>query len=230
MIGLLFAPLVDRLSRRRLLIVSDLARAALFCVLPFAGSAAAIVALAFLVGIATGFFRPAVYAGMPNLVDDDRLPEATSLFHTVENLTWMVGPVVGGLLIAAQGPDLAYWINAVTFVVSAALLARIPAARLQAGKVESRGHWRDIGDGIEVVLRSRALLTVLVVWNVVMLGNAAINVAEVVLAKVALDSGNIGFGVLVAAAGGLGLTLGSFASGTAVDRIGVGGCMRSGSG
>ena len=45
--------------------------------------------------------------------------------------------------------------------------------------------------------------------------------AEVVLAKVALDSGNVGFGVLVAA-GGLGLTLGSFASGTAVDRIGLG--------
>ena len=221
LIGLLFAPLVDRLSRRRLLIVSDLSRAAVFCVLPFANSPAAIVVLAGLIGIATGFFRPAVYAGMPNLVDNERLPEATSLFHTVENLTWMIGPVVGGVLIAAQGPDLAYWINAVTFVGSAALIARIPAARLQAGKVESRGHWRDIGDGVQVVLRSRALLAVLVVWNVVMLGNAAINVAEVVLAKVALDSGDVGFGVLVAA-GGLGLTLGSFASGTAVDRIGLG--------
>ena len=221
LIGLLFAPLVDRLSRRRLLIVSDLSRAAVFCVLPFANSPAAIVVLAGLIGIATGFFRPAVYAGMPNLVDNERLPEATSLFHTVENLTWMIGPVVGGVLIAAQGPDLAYWLNAVTFVGSAALIARIPAARLQAGKVESRGHWRDIGDGVQVVLRSRALLAVLVVWNVVMLGNAAINVAEVVLAKVALDSGDVGFGVLVAA-GGLGLTLGSFASGTAVDRIGLG--------
>ncbi|HEX4929682.1 MAG TPA: MFS transporter [Gaiellaceae bacterium] len=221
LIGLLFAPLVDRLSRRRLLIVSDLSRAAVFCVLPFANSPAAIVLLAGVIGIATGFFRPAVYAGMPNLVDNERLPEATSLFHTVENLTWMVGPVVGGILIAAQGPDLAYWINAVTFVGSAALIARIPAARLQAGKVESRGHWRDIGDGIKVVVRSRALLVVLVVWNLVMLGNAAINVAEVVLAKVALDSGDVGFGVLVAA-GGLGLTLGSFASGTAVDRIGLG--------
>jgi MFS family permease len=221
LIGLLFAPLVDRLSRRRLLIVSDLARAALFCVLPFATSATAIVVLAALVGIATGFFRPAVYAGMPNLVDDARLPDATSLFHTVENLTWMVGPVLGGLLIAAQGPDLAYWLNAVTFVLSAAFLVRIPAVRLQAGKLESRGHWRDIGDGIQVVLRSKALLAVLVVWNVVMLGNAAINVAEVVLAKVALDSGDIGFGVLVAA-GGLGLTLGSLASGAAVNRIGLG--------
>jgi len=212
---------VDRLSRRRLLIVSDLVRAAVFCVLPFATSATTIVVLAAVIGIATGFFRPAVYAGMPNLVDDAQLPEATSLLHTVENLTWMVGPVIGGILIAAQGPDLAYWINALTFVVSAAFLARIPAARLQAGRVESRGHWRDIGDGIQVVLRSRALLTVLVVWNVVMLGNAAINVAEVVLAKVALDSGNIGFGVLVAA-GGLGLTLGSFASGSAVARVGLG--------
>ena len=221
LIGLLFAPLVDRLSRRRLLIVSDLVRAVVFCVLPFATNATTIVALAGVVGIATGFFRPAVYAGMPNLVDNDALPQATSLLHTVENLTWMVGPVVGGILIAAQGPDLAYWINAATFVVSAALLARIPAARLQLGKVESRGHWHDIGDGIKVVLRSKALLAVLVVWNVVMLGNAAINVAEVVLAKVALDSGNVGFGVLVAA-GGLGLTLGSVASGSAVARVGLG--------
>ena len=43
-------------------------------------------------------------------------------------------------LIAAQGPDLAYWLNAVTFVLSATFLVRIPAARLQAGTVESRGH------------------------------------------------------------------------------------------
>jgi len=133
----------------------------------------------------------------------------------------MVGPVLGGVLIAAQGPDLAYWLNAATFVLSAALLARIPASRLRAGTAESRGHWRDLGDGIAIVLRSKALLAVLVVWNVVVLGNAAINVAEVVLAKIALDSGDIGFGVLVAA-GGLGLTLGSFASGTAADRIGLG--------
>lgn len=220
LIGLLFAPLVDRLSRRRLLIVSDLVRVAIFCVLPFAGSAAAIVALAALVGIATGFFRPAVYAGLPNLVDDDELPNATSLLQTVDNLTWMVGPVAGGILIAVQGPGLAYWLNALTFLFSAALLARIPAARMQAGTVESRGHWRDIGDGISIVVRSPALLTVLVVWNMVMFGNAAINVAEVVLAKVSLDSGDVGFGVLVGA-GGLGLTIGSFAAGTFVERFGM---------
>ena len=220
MIGFLFAPLVDRLSRKRLLIVSDLVRVAIFCALPFAGSATAIVILAGLAGVATGFFRPAVYAGLPNLVDDEELSNATSLLQTGDNLTWMVGPVVGGILIAIQGPDLAYWLNALTFLFSAALLAQIPGARMQAGKVESRGHWHDIGDGVRIVFRSRALLTVLVAWNIVMFGNAAINVAEVVLAKVALESGNIGFGVLVGA-GGLGLTIGSFAAGTFVERFGV---------
>ena len=189
--------------------------------LPFAGSATAIVALAAVQGVATGFFRPAVYAGMPNLVDDEQLPSATSLLQTVENLTWMVGPVIGGVVLWAEGPDLAYWVNAVTFVLSALLLARIPAHRLQAGHVESRGHLRDIADGFQVVLRSRPLLTVLVVWNVVTLGVGAINVAEVALAKVSLDAGNIGFGVLLGASG-LGLTIGSFVSGQLVDRLGIG--------
>lgn len=221
LIGLMLGPLVDRWSRRRLLIGSDLARVAVFCILPFAGSAGAVVALAFFAGLATGFFRPAVYAGMPNLVEDDDLPAANALLQAVENIAWMVGPVVGGVLLALQGPELAYWLNALSFLLSAALLARIPARRLQAGHVESRGHWQDVGDGFRLVRRSRALLTVLVVWNVVLLGSAAVNVAEVVLAKVSLDAGNVGFGILVGASG-LGLTLGSLAAGSVLDRLGVG--------
>ena len=220
LIGLMLGPLVDRWSRRRLLIGSDLARVAVFCVLPFAGSAAAVVALAFFAGLATGFFLPAVYAGMPNLVEDYDLPAANALLQAVENIAWMVGPVVGGVLLAVQGPELAYWLNALSFLLSAALLARIPTRRLQAGHVESRGHWQDVGDGFRLVRRSRALLTVLVVWNVVLLGSAAVNVAEVVLAKVSLDAGNVGFGILVGASG-LGLTLGSLAAGSVLDRLGV---------
>ena len=133
LIGILAGPLIDRLSRRRLLIVSDLVRALVFCALPFAGSATMIIVLAAIQGVATGFFRPAVYAGMPNLVDDEQLPTATSLLQTIENLTWMIGPVIGGVILSAWGPDLAYWVNAVTFVVSALLLARIPAGTAPGG-------------------------------------------------------------------------------------------------
>lgn len=219
-IGLTLGPLIDRLSRRRLMIAADIARAAVFCALPFVDSAVVIIALAGVNGVATGFFRPAVYAGLPNLVDDDDLTEANSLFATVENLAWMIGPIVGGTILALQGAALAYWINAVTFVVSALIVSRIPARKLQSEQSLSRGHWTDVRDGVGLVRGSKALLTVLVVWNVVLLGNAAVNVPEVVFAKESLGTGNVGLGVLVGATG-LGLTLGSFLAPAAMGSIGL---------
>jgi MFS family permease len=216
-IGLLAGPLVDRLSRKGLMIGADLLRAAIFMALPFAGSAAVIVVLAALAGVGTGLFRPAVYAGLPNLVEDEDLPRANGLIQGVENLAWAIGPLLGGVLVAASGPDLAYWVNSGTFVVSALFISGIPARVLQAGTAESHGHWRDLLEGFAFVLGSRALVTVLVVWNVFMLASAGINVAEVFLAKDTFDAGDFGYGLLVGATG-LGLVLGSLAAGSLLDR------------
>jgi MFS family permease len=216
-IGLLLGPLVDRVSRRGLMIGSDLARAVVFALLPFANEPVAIVALAGVAGFATGFFRPAVYAGMPNLVADNDLPQANALFQAVENLTWMLGPLIGGVLLSVTSPDVSYVVNAVTFVFSAALIARVAATRLQAGAAESQGHLRDLAEGFRIVLRSRPLLTVLVAWTIAMLGLAAVNVAEVALAKVSLDAGDFGLGLLMASAG-LGLILGSVLGGDVIER------------
>jgi MFS family permease len=207
-IGLLLGPLIDRLSRRRIMIGADLARVGIFVLLPFAGSAGAIVAFAACAGFATGFFRPASYAGLPNLVDPDDLPAANSLLRGGEYLSWTLGTALGGVIVAAAGPDPAYYVNAVTFLVSALLILRIPGRLLQAAEAVSRGHWRDIGDGFAVVFRSRVLLTVFFAWNLVMLANAGVNVAEVVLATVDFDGGDLGFGLMWAASG-LGLLIGS---------------------
>jgi MFS family permease len=216
-VGFLLGPLVDRLSRRRLMIASDLVRFAVFCALPFAGSAATIVALAAVAGMATGLFRPALYAGVPNLVDEQDLPSANSLLQSVENLTWALAPLLGGVLVAVSSSDFAYWVNAVTFLVSAALLARIPHGLLQAARAESRGHWRDLIEGATLVVRSAALLAVLVTWNLFMFASAGVNVAEVVLAEVSFDSGAFGFGLLVGATG-VGLVFGSFVAGGWLER------------
>ena len=221
-IGLLAGPLVDRLSRRRLMVASDLLRCLVFLVLPFADSPQLIVGLAGVAGFATGFFRPAVYAGLPNLVEDRDLPSANALIQSIEALTTIIGPLIGGVLVAASGPDAAYWINAATFLFSAALVVRIPRHLLQAARAASAGHWRDLRAGFSLITRSRALLTVLVSWNVGMLGNAGVNVAEVKLAKVSFDAGDFGFGLLVGSAG-LGVALGSLSAGTWVERRGASG-------
>jgi len=216
-IGITAGTLVDRMSRRRLMIVSDLVRVVVFLVLPFAGSAGMIVALAAVAGFATGFFRPAVYAGLPNLVADEDLANANSVLQTIENAAWAVGPLLGGVLVAATAPDAAYVINAITFLASAALLTRIPGRLLRAAAAAAgHGYWRDLADGFALIRGSRALLTILAAWNVVMLATAGANVSEVVLAKEAFSSGDFGYGLLVGATG-IGLAVGSLLAGSFLE-------------
>lgn len=219
-IGLTLGPLVDRLSRRRLLIVSDLTRAATFVALPLVDKPALIVALAGVNGIATGFFRPAVWAGLPNLVSEDEREQATSLLSTVEHVAWTIGPATGGLLLAAYGTSTAYWFNAATFVVSAALVSRIPAHAFRSDEPITRGHWADVREGFGLLLGSRHLLTVLVVWGTAGVATAFVNVAEVVLAKDDLEAGNVGLGFLVSATG-VGLVIGSFFAASALGALGI---------
>ena len=158
-VGFLAGRLLDIASRRWILVIADLARAAVFFVLPFATSPAQIVALAFAAGMATSLFRPAAYAGLPNLVSDEDLPQANGLLQTADNFTWAIGALVGGALVAATSPDAAYVVNAFSFLVSALLIVRITESLEEAERAPSRGHWRDLGDGFSFALRSKSLLT-----------------------------------------------------------------------
>jgi MFS family permease len=210
-LGLLAGPLVDQLSRKGLMIASDIGRLAVFASLPFVHTAGGIVALAVVAGIGTAFFRPAVLAGLPNLVGDDELGEANALLQLVEWMTVALGPLAGGAIVALSGPHLAYWINAATFAFSASLVARIPGHLLQSDRPIGRGHWSDLSEGYSVVRRSPALLCVLIAWSIVMIANGGVNVAEVFLARISYSSGDFGFGLLWAGSG-VGLVVGGLAA------------------
>jgi MFS family permease len=209
-IGLGLGPVVDRFSRWRLMIGSDLVSVGVFLGLIFAGSPGQIVGLAAVAGFASGFFRPAAYAGLPNLVEEQDLPAANSLLRSVTNLTTVVGTLLGGVVAGTAGPHASYGLNAASFAVSALLLSRIPSRRLEAPEVrpESRGYFKEVKAGFTLVLRSRALLAVFISWNLIMLTNAGINVSEIVLAKVSFNAGSFGFGLMWAGSG-VGLVVGS---------------------
>ena len=207
-VGLLLGPVIDRFSRRSLMINADLVRLAAFVARICADSAATIVALAAVVGFATGFFRPASFAGLPNLVDEDDLPTASSFLRSTDYLTTVVGTLLGGLVAATIGPDFSYGVNAVTCGISAVLLAAIPAVRFGVPTPDTRGHWQDVRAGFALIFASRALLAVFISWNLVMFSNASVNVSEVVLAKVSFDSGSFGYGVLWCGSG-IGMVIGS---------------------
>jgi MFS family permease len=220
-VGLLAGPFIDRLPRRSLMVGADLVRAAIFCLLPFVGSPGGIVALAALSGCATGFFRPAVYAGLPNLVEQRDLPAANSLLQAVENVSWTIAPPIAGLIVAAWGPHAAYWINAVSFLVSALLILGIARRFLQVGAAISRGHWRDLADGMRFVVQARPLLAVLVAWTIGTAGIALVDVGEPFLAKDTFSAGDFGYGLMFGSIG-LGLAIGSFGAGLSVERRPIG--------
>ena len=219
-VGLLLGPLLDRLERRSLMIAADAVRVGVFVALPFAPSPATVVALAAVAGLATGVFRPAVYAGVPNLVPSEELPRANALLQTVENLSWAVAPLLGTVLTVADGPSAAYAINAASFFVSILLVVRIPPRLLQSERALSRGHWRDLRDGFSATLHSPSMRAVLVAWGVASLATGAANAVEVFLAKRTFSAGDLGYGLLYSAMGS-GLVLGSFASASVLSRSGV---------
>jgi DHA3 family macrolide efflux protein-like MFS transporter len=215
-VGLSAGPLIDRLSRKRLLIGADLARMAVFVALPFVTSAAEIVVLAAVVGIGNSFFRPAVLAGVPNLVADEDLAHGTALLQATDWAAATAGPALGGVLTSASGPHLVYWINAGTFVFSALLLMRIPARLLQSEQAISRGHWRDIADGLSAFRRSAAMRTVLSALGIAQLAIGLVNSSEIFLAETALHRGPFGYGLFWSASG-LGLVVGSLAVGSFLE-------------
>lgn len=216
-IGLIAGPLVDRLSRKRLIVAADLVRLAVFALLPFAHSAALILVFAAVAGVANSVFRPAVLAGVPNLVDDSELAAGSSLLQATDWLAAALGPIVGGAIVSVSGPHLVYWVNAATFLFSALLLVRIPADRLQSEQGITRGHWRDLRDGLAAFRESRALRIVLFGFGFTMLSTGLVNVSEIFLATRSLHSNAFGYGLLWTATG-IGLVIGSVLTSSVLER------------
>lgn len=216
-VGLAFGPLVDRLSRRRLIVNADMIRLVVFVALVFVRSPVVIVLLAAVAGIANSFFRPAVLAGVPNLVDEDDLAHGTSLLQATDWAAAAIGPVLGGAIVGWSGAGVVYWINAATFLFSAALILKIPARLLQSEQAITRGHWRDLIDGMSAFRRSPPLQTVLIAFGFAMFAAGLNNVAEIFLAEDALHRGAFGYGLLWTATG-IGLVIGGVISGSVLEK------------
>jgi MFS family permease len=118
--------------------------------------------------------------------------------------------------VRASGPDLVYWINAATFLFSALLIIRIPAGLLQSEQGITRGHWRDLREGVAAFARSRPLLTALLSLGFAVVATGLVNVAEVFLATGSLHAHAFGYGLLWGGSG-VGLVLGSLLVGPLVE-------------
>ncbi|HJW22561.1 MAG TPA: MFS transporter, partial [Candidatus Limnocylindrales bacterium] len=136
--NLLFGPiagtLVDRWDHREVMIVSDLLRAGIVLLIPIAAvtNLALVYPLVFLVTTISLFFRPAKLAILPRMVPGEDLVAANSALWISETFADVGGFALAGLFVALLGSQLplAFWVDAVTYVASALLVASIAVAPL----------------------------------------------------------------------------------------------------
>jgi MFS family permease len=209
--------LADRVDRRVVLVASDLARAVLVLGLVFARDLATIYVLVFLMGLARTLFNPTIRAAFPSVVGGGDLIRANALIGGTFSVSETAGPALGGLLVATVSVDAAFVLDAVTYLVSAAMLAFTPLSRPQREE-DGAGFGEDLKAGFTYLAGARVpLAIVLGAFLTVLTINITIP-AEVFLAKETFRAGNAGYGLLVGLYGG-GMVLGSALMAALGDRV-----------
>lgn len=134
--------LLDRWSRTRLMVGSDLLRAVLFVALAafadgrFGGGPWTVAILSFLLGTAAAGFNASLYAYLPSLVRTKDLTAANARLRITQQVFFVLGPAIAGLVIALFGFPFAFLLNAATFVVSSLTLLALPVERLRPEATE----------------------------------------------------------------------------------------------
>lgn len=205
----------DRFERRRIMIAADVVRAfaaATIGVLSLTGAIELwhLIALAAVFGTGEAFFGPAFTSIVPQIVPRELLLQANSLDQFIRPFAFlMVGPALGGWLVAAWGPGEAFILDAATFLVSAMAIFLIRHRRAVHRELEEAGTsmLRELREGLAFV-RSHAWLWATLVAAAVFLlaywGPVEVLVPYLVRNELGGDASDFG---LVLACGGVGSIL-----------------------
>jgi MFS family permease len=227
LVGLFAGVWVDRLSRRTVLIVADLGRGLLATLIALLAALGLLriehlYVIGLLSGILSVFFEVAYISYLPSLVGRDQIVEANSKLEVGSAAVRLLGPTVGGLLIAWISAPLVITINALSFLVAGAFTwaIRTPeAVRQQDGR--RRRIWQEMGDGFRVIFGNRYLRSIAPCTATFNLFNNLLMAVYILFAtrELGLDAPQLG---LIGTIGAGGALAGASFSGRISRRLGLG--------
>ena len=222
---LIFGPIagvyVDRWSRKKTMIASDLSRAALVTLLPLADRLWQVYVIVFLLSTASRFFYPARSSIIPNIVERKQLLMANSISQGTFMLTTLVGPAVGAALIALIGTRNVFYLDSASFLFSAFMIMRIGLEERRSTQEEGiRRIGSQMAEGLRFIRSNRGTLFVVSMFTGVMLAYGGVNVLFLVFIKEVLLMNIRGLGLLESTQG-IGAVMGSIALGYMGQRIGT---------
>jgi MFS family permease len=223
-LGTVGGVIIDRLDRRKVMVACDIGRAAMLAILPFVEGLAGLVVISFVLEVLTLLWGPAKDASVPNLVEGEQLASANTLSLLASYGTFPFASIIFSLLaavaawlgsfdflhdLAVDQEALALLMDALTFLVSAAIVSRLPIpARLTArkfGKGNRRIDWtqtlRDIKEGITFILHEPRVRGVIVGLGLGLIGGGAMIPLGASFATQALGGDAATFGILMTALG-----------------------------
>jgi hypothetical protein len=222
----------DRFDRRLVLLSTDVARGVVMLVIGAVvfveGPIWLVIALAIGATCFSAFFGPAIGAYLPTLVEDEeQLGPANSAWSTLDNLAFMVGPAVAGLLIAAGGLVIAFLLNAASFAVIAMVLWGLPRS-IAAASPETSAIAPDAAPGEQAApaslrgpaIEKRVLVPIVGLAVIEIIGSVVgggLSVLTVIIATTGLGGGEEATGFLNAGIG-LGGFIGALIAGALVLR------------
>jgi hypothetical protein len=227
LVGLTAGDFVDHSARRPVLIVADLARAAILITLPIAAwlhllSMLQVYAAAALVAAASVLFDIADHAYLPGLVGKGLVTDANAKLSATEALAEMSGPALAGVLFQWLTAPIAVAANAATYLVSAALLAGIRTAEppLETG-MRRRGWVDGVVTGAQTALNEPRVRILLVMTTISGLFGGFFGALYIAFVLRGLGLGPVLLGVGIAV-GGFGALAGALLAQPMARWLGVG--------
>ncbi|MDZ4063456.1 MAG: MFS transporter [Coriobacteriia bacterium] len=213
--GVVAGTYVDRWGRRRTMIVADLIRAVLVLLIPICARASIwyVYAIGFLIATVALFFEPAKRALIPELVDDSEVMSANSLDQASASASELAGLAAGGVLVAALGTNIAFALDAVTFLASAIAIAAIAHRETPANTETRQSIVGEAVEGLRHIGGSPVLRDLTLVYTVAVIGGSASIPLCYALALRTYDAGPHGLALLDGAIT-VGLLLGAFMVGS----------------
>ncbi|MGH3387309.1 MAG: MFS transporter, partial [Actinomadura sp.] len=214
-IGAWGGAVVDRVDRRRLLLVTQAASGLLAAVLGAVTAAGVVTlwmvyALTLALGVVTVFDSPARQTFVAEMVGTEQVVNAQSLYSSVHNGGRLVGPALAGIVIAWLGVAAAFALNALSFIAMIIALATMRVGALIRTPPSARGPGQ-VREGLGYLWHHRELRACLVLVGVVGVFGQNFRVVLPMLAQETFRGGAQTYGHLTAALG-LGAVVGALAS------------------
>ena len=151
--------LADRFSRKSLLIGADVGRFALLSLFPFITETWQIYAMIFTINALTALFTPTFEATIPEIAGNQNYVRALSLSRVAQDVETVASPALAGLLVAWVGVRWVFWFDALTYLISAALVVTValPKGTGTSETSSVRSFAKDITTGTRILLREAAL-------------------------------------------------------------------------